>query len=335
MESQLKKIAELEHLVGNTPLVEICFRYKGNNRKVYAKLEYFNFSGSVKDRMALHCLKRAYQSGEIKEGYTIAETTSGNTGIAFCAQGRYLGHECMIFMPDWMSAERVNLMKSFGATIQLVSREEGGFLGCLRKTEEFSKAGNVYLPNQFSNEYNTEAHYTTTGPEILKQMDKLGEKIHGVVAGVGTGGTIMGVGKYLRGVDSKIKVFPMEPESSPTLSTGYQIGKHRIAGISDEFIPAIMDMVFCNKTISVDDGDSIIMAQQLSKNLGLGVGISSGANFLAAIKASDLIGEGSNIVTTFSDDNKKYLSTDYTKEEPIKDGYLSPDVELLGIKVVR
>jgi len=335
MEAQLKKLAELEHLVGNTPMTEITFKYKQKVRKIFAKLEYYNYSGSIKDRMALNCLKRAYQTGEIKEGYTITETTSGNTGIAFCAQGKFLGHECLIFMPNWMSAERVNMMKSFGARVELVSREEGGFLGCIEKTKEFAAKGNVYYPDQFSNKYNVEAHYTGTGPEMIKQMDKLGAKIHGVVAGVGTGGTIMGIGKYMKSVDSDIKVFPMEPESSPTLSTGYQIGKHRIAGISDEFIPAIMDLNFCDKIIMADDGDSIIMAQKLSKVLGLGVGISSGANFLAAIKAADLVGEGSNIVTLFSDDNKKYLSTDYAKDEPVKEGFLSSDVELLDMKVVR
>jgi len=335
MTAPLKKLAELENLVGNTPLAEIIFKYKGKERKVFAKLEYFNFSGSIKDRMALNCLKRAYQTGQIKEGYKIAETTSGNTGIAFCSQGSYLGHECVIFMPDWMSAERVNMMKSFGATINLVSKEDGGFLGCIDKTRKFAEQGNVYLPEQFANEYNTEAHYTSTGPEILKQMDKLGEKVHGVVAGVGTGGTIMGIGKYLRSVDKNIKVYPMEPESSPTISTGHQVGVHRIAGISDEFIPPILDIPFCDDIIMVDDGDSIIMAQQLSRVLGLGVGISSGANFLAAIKAADLIGDGANIVTLFSDDNKKYLTTAYAGEEPVKPGFLSSDVELLGIRTAK
>jgi len=335
MQAQLKKLSELEQLVGNTPLAEIKFKYKGKERKIFAKLEYYNYSGSIKDRMALNCLKRAYQTGQIKEGYTITETTSGNTGIAFSAQGRYLGHECLIFMPNWMSMERVNMMKSFGAKIELVSREEGGFLGCIEKTKAFAANGNVYYPDQFSNVYNVEAHYTGTGPEIYKQMDKLGEKIHGVVAGVGTGGTIMGIGRFLKSVDANVKVFPMEPESSPTLSTGHQVGKHRIAGISDEFIPAIMDLDFCDNIIMADDGDSIIMAQKLSKVLGLGVGISSGANLLAAIKAADVVGEGANIVTLFSDDNKKYLSTDYAKEEPVKDGFLSSDVELLGMRVVR
>jgi len=335
MESQLKKLAELENLIGNTPLTEIKFKYKGKVRKIFAKLEYYNYSGSIKDRMALNCLKRAYQTGQIKEGYTITETTSGNTGIAFCAQGKYLGHECLIHMPAWLSIERANMMKSFGATLKLVTHEEGGFPKCLELTREFAKQENVYYPDQFSNKYNVEAHYTSTGPEICKQMDKLGEKIHGVVAGVGTGGTIMGIGKYLRDVDSNIKVFPMEPESSPTLSTGYKVGKHRIQGVSDEFIPDIMDLKFCDNIIMADDGDSIIMAQKLSRILGLGVGISSGANFISAIKAADLIGDGANIVTLFSDDNKKYLSTDYTKEEPVKEGFLSTDVELLDMRVIR
>ncbi|MCL2063853.1 MAG: cysteine synthase family protein [Candidatus Cloacimonetes bacterium] len=335
MEKPQKKLAELENLVGNTPLIEISFKFKGVERKMYVKLEFYNYTGSIKDRMALNCLRRAYQLGQIKEGYTIAETTSGNTGIAFSAQGSYLGHECMIFMPDWMSEERIKMMKSFGATVRLVSREEGGFLGCIQKTKDFAMQGNVYIPDQFVNPFNVEAHYTGTGPELLKQVNKLGIKIDGFVSGVGTGGTLMGVGKYLRSIDPKIRIFPMEPKSSPTLSTGHQVGKHRIAGISDEFIPAIMDLNFCDEIIMADCGDSIIMAQKLSKILGLGVGISSGANFIAAIKAADLIGKKANIATVFSDDNKKYFSTDYAKEEPIKEGFLSSVIELLGFKVIR
>ncbi|MCL2592783.1 MAG: cysteine synthase family protein [Defluviitaleaceae bacterium] len=335
MLSPLQKLKELEYLVGNTPMIEITFKLDGKIRKVFAKLEYYNFSGSIKDRMALMSLKRAYQTGALKQGDTIVETTSGNTGIAICSQGSYLGHKIVIFMPDWMSAERKAMMKSFGAELVLVSREEGGFLGCLERTENLVKSGdNFYCPEQFANQFNVEAHYTSTGPEILKQMDKFGEEIHGVVAGVGTGGTIMGIGGYLRSVNPKIKVYPMEPESSPTLTTGYRVGVHRIAGISDEFIPAIMDLKACDEVIQVDDGDGIIMAQKLSRELGLGVGISSGANFLAAIMAADKIGEGANVVTLFSDDNKKYLSTDYAKEEPIKENFISTRIELLGFKTV-
>lgn len=335
MSTSAKKLAALEQLVGNTPMAEIRLKYRGKERKVYAKLEYYNFSGSIKDRMALNCFKRAYEDGTIKEGYTIAETTSGNTGIAFCAQGSFLGHPSVIFMPDWMSAERKLMIAGFGAKLELVSREQGGFLKCLDLTAEMGKQDGIFLADQFANPYNTQAHYTSTGPEILKQMDKLGAQVHGVVAGVGTGGTIMGIGRYLRSVDRRVKMFPMEPESSPTLSTGYQIGKHRIAGISDEFIPAIMDLDECDDIIMVDDGDAIIATQMLAKQLGMGVGISSGANLLAAIKGGDLIGADANIVTVFSDDNKKYLSTDYAKQEPVKEGFLSSELELLDFVAVR
>ncbi len=145
----------------------------------------------------------------------------------------------------------------------------------------------------------------------------------------------MGIGRFLRSIDPKTKMFPMEPKSSPTLTTGHQIGKHRIAGISDEFIPDILKLKECDNIIMVDDGDAIIMAQRLSRELGLGVGISSGANFLAAIEAQEIMGEGSNIVTVFADDNKKYLSTDYARVEPVKDDFLSPKVELIGFKTVR
>lgn len=335
MQNSMKKISELENLIGRTPMVEIHFKYEGKERKIYSKLEYFNYSGSIKDRMALNCIKRAYQNGDLKDGYTIAETTSGNTGIAFCAIGSYVGLESVIFMPDWMSSERKGMISSFGAKLHLVSKEEGGFLGCIDKTKEYGKEESVYTPDQFSNEYNTEAHYMTTGPEIIRQMDTFGVKPHGVVAGVGTGGTIMGIGRFLRSIDPKTKMFPMEPKSSPTLTTGHQVGKHRIAGISDEFIPDLLKLKECDNIIMVDDGDAIIMAQRLSRELGLGIGISSGANFLAAIEAQEIMGEGANIVTVFADDNKKYLSTDYVRTEPVKDDFLSPKVELIGFKTVR
>ena len=335
MQYEMKRLRELEMLVGNTPLAEITYRFKKAIRKLYVKLEYYNFSGSIKDRMALNCIKRAFENGSLKQGYVIAETTSGNTGIALCSIASYLGHTCVIFMPDWMSEERKNIITSFGAELILVSKDEGGFLGCLDKTKEFGAQEGIYLPNQFSNEHNVEAHYMTTGPEILKQANKLGVKIHGIALGVGTGGTLMGVGRFLKSVSRDVKIFPMEPSNSPTMTTGYKIGTHRIAGISDEFIPQIMNLSQCDEILQVDDGDAIIMAQRISKELGIGVGISSGANFLAAVLASDKTFEGANIATVFSDDNKKYLSTDYTKEEPIKDSFLSPLIEFLDISFVN
>lgn len=184
-------------------------------RRIYAKAEYYNYSGSIKDRVALHVLKKAYETGQIKPGDTIAEATSGNTGIAFSAIGKCLGHHVVIFMPDWMTAERISLMQSFGADVHLVSREEGGFLGSIEMCEKLGKRGDVFLPRQFSNEDNTETHYLYTGAEIEEQLAEFGKTADGVVAGVGTGGTVMGIGKRLREKNSSVKIFPLEPKIPP------------------------------------------------------------------------------------------------------------------------
>lgn len=327
---------DLSSLIGNTPLLEINLKYKGENRVIFAKAEYFNFTGSIKDRIAFHILKKAHEKGILNSNTKIIEATSGNTGIAFSALGRALGNKVTIFMPDWMSSERINLMKSFGAEIILVSKEQGGFIGSIKMSEELAnKEENTFLPCQFSNNDNTEAHYFTTGPEIWKQLQNINLIPDAVVAGVGTGGTIMGIGKFLKEKNPKIKVHPLEPASSPTMSTGYKVGPHRIAGISDEFIPPIVNLNELDEIISVDDGDSIIMAQKLSSILGLGVGISSGANLLGAIKAQNMLGGKGTVVTVFTDDNKKYLSTDLMKDEPIKENFISKDVELISLKAYR
>jgi len=332
-----KKFDEIRKLIGNTPMTEIRYRYKKKEeRTLYFKLEYYNLSGSVKDRMALNVLESAYKSGTISPDHSIAETTSGNTGIAFCCLGAYLGHEVLIYMPDWMSEERKKMMISFGAKLNLISSEQGGFKGCLKAVEELKeKNGKIFTPHQFENIDNTMAHYYTTGPEIAAQLKAFNKTCDAVIAGVGTGGTIMGLGNYLKTLNKNIKVHPMEPASSPTLSTGYQVGKHRIQGISDEFIPPILKLNELDEIIAVDDGDSIIMAQMLSRVLGFGVGISSGANFIGAVKAQNILGADKTVVSVFSDDNKKYLSTDLLKDEPVKDGYLSPDIELLEYRAVR
>jgi len=335
-ESYENKINDLTKMIGNTPLLEIRLKYKNEERKVYAKAEYYNLTGSIKDRMAFHILKKSYELGRLKPGDNIVEATSGNTGIAFSAIGRALGHKVTIFMPDWMSKERINLMKSFGAEIKLVSKEEGGFLGSISKADKLAEEfENVFLPHQFSNEDNCEAHYLTTGPEIWYQLQEIGLKPDAIVAGVGTGGTIMGAGRYLREMNPDIKLYPLEPANSPTLSTGYQVGKHRIQGISDEFIPPIVKLEQLDDIIHVDDGDAIIMAQKLASTLGLGVGISSGANLIGAVMAQEKLGKDSVVVTVFADDNKKYLSTDLMKEEPVKDGFISTDIELLSVKAYR
>lgn len=314
-------------------MLEISFRFKGEKRTIYAKAENYNLTGSIKDRMAVHILKKAYDKGTIKSGDRIIEATSGNTGIAFSSIGRFLGHPVTIFMPDWMSRERINLIKSYGADIVLVSKEQGGFIGSIKMADKMADENeNTFRPQQFDNEDNIDAHYSTTGPEIQMQLESQSLRPDAFVAGVGTGGTVMGVGKYLKELNDGIKIHPLEPKNSPTLSTGYKNGNHRIQGISDEFVPSIVDLPSLDSIICVDDGDSIIMAQKLAFSLGLGIGISSGANFLGAILAQNNLGKESIVATIFSDDNKKYMTTDLIGSEPVKNGYLSTDVELICVK---
>ena len=332
-----KRLLGLKSIIGNTPLLKIDYAFNKERRSLYAKAEYHNLTGSIKDRMAYHILNYAYQTGELRPGMHIMEATSGNTGISFSALGRAMGHEVTIFMPNWMSAERINLIKSFGANIRLVTPEEGGFLGSIAMAEKCKKENpdGVFLPRQFDNEKNCEAHATTTGPEIVSQLIQLEQVPDAFVAGVGTGGTIMGVGHHLRNVNPRVKVFPLEPSNSPTMSTGYKVGKHRIQGISDEFIPSIVKLDKLDEIIQVDDGDSIIMAQMLARVLGLGVGISSGGNFLGAVKAQNMLGKDAVVVTVFADDSKKYLSTDYTRDEPVKEEFLSSGITLEKVTVIK
>lgn len=331
-----KKWEYLSKLIGNTPMLEISLEYNGKERKIYAKNESYNLTGSIKDRLAYYTLKKAYEKNEIQKGSPIVEATSGNTGIAFSAMGAILGHPVTIFMPDWMSEERKNLIRSLGANIVLISKEEGGFLGSIQKTKEFKeKYPNTYLPNQFSNPYNSEAHYYGIGLEIINEMKSLNLNIDGFVAGVGTGGTVMGIGKKIKENFKNAKICPLEPLNSPTLSTGYKTAKHRIEGISDEFIPDLLKLDELDEVVSVDDGDAIIMAQKLAK-IGLGVGISSGANLVGALMLQEKLGKAATIVTVFSDDNKKYLSTDLMRDEPMKEHFISKNVVIKGItQVIR
>ena len=330
------RVQGLKSLIGNTPLLAIDCAYNGEQRTIYAKAEHLNMTGSIKDRMAFHIIEEAYAKDLLRPGDRIIEATSGNTGIAFSAIGRALGHPVTIFMPNWMSSERIDLIRSLGAEIVLVSKEEGGFLGSIEKAEALAaNSEHAFLPRQFSNIANVEAHYLTTGPEIWWQLNFRSLLPDALVAGVGTGGTIMGAGAFLRSQHSAIRLHPLEPASSPTLSTGCKIGQHRIQGISDEFIPPILDLSGLDEVVNADDGDAILMAQKLSEQLGLGVGISSGANFIGALKVQNELGPDSIVVTVFSDDNKKYLSTDLLRQEPVLEGYLAPDIELLSFKALK
>jgi cysteine synthase len=324
------KFKHLWCLVGNTPMLELQYTFHGKARQIYVKCEHYNLTGSIKDRMALYILYKAYMHCAIRPSDTIIEATSGNTGIAFSAIGKALGHPVKIIMPNWLSKERIDIIKSMGADIQLVSKEAGGFLGSIRLSEELAAEGGVLLPRQFENQYNAEAHELTTGPEIVEQLRVVGKLPDAFVAGVGTGGTVMGVGNHLRKINPFVKIHPLEPAESPTLTTGYKVGSHRIQGISDEFIPALVKLDQLDEVIQASDGDSILMAQKLAKQLGLAVGISSGANVIGAMKLKEQLGEDATVVTLLCDDNKKYLSTDLVKDEPVKDGFISTAVDFQG-----
>ncbi|HEY2580181.1 MAG TPA: PLP-dependent cysteine synthase family protein [Mucilaginibacter sp.] len=324
------KFKELWHLVGNTPMMALDYNYKGKPGVIFVKCENYNLTGSVKDRMALYIMYQAYKNGKIKSTDTIVEATSGNTGISFAAIGKALGHNVKIIMPNWLSKERISIIQSLGADVILISKEQGGFLGSIKLSEEIAEAGDVFLPRQFENCYNAEAHEKTTGFEIWRQLTEKGIMPDAFVAGVGTGGTVMGVGNYLRVMNPKVKIHPLEPAESPTLTTGHKVGSHRIQGISDEFIPAIVKLDELDAVIQAGDGDAIIMAQKLSRQLGLAVGISSGANVIGAIKLREQMGDNAVVVTLLCDSNKKYLSTDLVKQEPIREGYISTETNFTG-----
>jgi cysteine synthase len=337
LEAQLgQRLRALHRLVGNTPLLAVHFTFQGRPRTIYAKCEHLNMTGCMKDRMALYLLEQAYHAGALHPGDTIAEASSGSSGIALAAIGRALGHPVVIFMPDWMSRERRDLLASFGAQVVLTARDEGGFRGCMERAERLAtEQPGVYLTRQFSNPANVAAHETTTGPEIWWQLSGVGRLPDAFVAGVGTGGTVMGVGAFLKARWRHIQVHPVEPAESPTLTAGRKVGQHRIQGLTDEFIPEIVKLDRLDPVLAVHDGDAILMAQKLASQLGLGVGISSGANFIGALMAQERLGAEAVVATVFPDSNKKYLSTDLLKAEPVCDGYLAPAVELTGMDAVQ
>lgn len=314
--------------IGNTPLIKIKYKYKGKENYIYTKLESYNITGSIKDRVALYIIKKAYEQGTLKKGMEIVEATSGNTGISLSALGAYFGNPVHIFMPDWLSMERLNLMKMYNAKATLISKEEGGFKRAIKEAKEYSIKYNAFYSNQFENEDNVLAHYETTGKEILDSL----ENIEGFVSGIGTGGTLMGIAKRLKEKNKDIKIYALEPDKMPLISQNKIYENHKIEGIGDDFIPKIVDIEKIDKVIVVNDDDSINMSKKLALNLGIGVGISSGANMIASVIAKEE-NEG-NIVTVFPDDNKKYLSTDLSKKINNNPNYISNKIELIDYEFV-
>ena len=315
----------MDNLIGNTPLIKITYKYNDVVRSMYAKLEYYNYTGSIKDRIAYYIINKSYRDGTLKKGMPIIEATSGNTGISFSALGRYYGHDVHIFMPDWVSDERKNIMRLYGAKVYLVSRDEGGFKECIRRADELAKKINGFRPNQFDNIKNVEAHYKTTGMEILNKVDN----VEAFVSGIGTGGPLMGVGKRLKEYDKNKKIIAIEPDTLQILSKGDTIGAHKIEGIGDDFIPSLVDRKIIDNIISINDEDAINMSRLLAKKFGLGVGISSGANFLGCVLSGY-----DNASTVFTDDMKKYLSTDLTKEIDSKEDMISNKITLISMEFV-
>ena len=316
---------EKNGVIGNTPMIKINYKYNGREKSIFTKLEYFNLTGSIKDIVAFYIINNAKKRGILKEKMPIVEATSGNTGIALAALGSYYKHPVYIFMPDWASKERIELMKSYGATIFLYSREEGGFIRCVNEAEKMAKEINGFWANQFSNKDNYLAQYETTGEEILRQFPN---KIGGFVSGVGTGGTLMGIGDKLKNKYKDMILTAIEPDKMPILSGGKIIGQHKIEGIGDDFIPDLVDINKIDKIIQINDDDAINMSRKISKQLGIGVGISSGANLIGSVLLANEIND--NVVTVFADDNKKYLTTDLSKDIDTNNKFISNKIELLS-----
>jgi len=318
--------------IGRTPLVQLNRVTEGCGARVLAKIEGRNPAYSVKCRIGAAMIAAAERDGLLGPGKELIEPTSGNTGIALAFVAASKGIRLTLTMPETMSLERRKLLTAYGAHLELT---EGrlGMTGAVNRAKEIASADpeRYVLLQQFLNPANPQIHHDTTGPEIWNDTDG---GVDVFVAGVGTGGTVLGVSRHLRQVCPQAQVYPLEPAESPTLSTGHKVGKHRIQGISDEFIPALCRLDQLGPVVAVHDGDAILLAQRLARELGLGVGVSSGANVLGALKVQDSLGPQAVVCTVLCDDNKKYLSTDLCREEPIRDGYLSPDIELLGMACV-
>ena len=309
-------------LVGNTPMIKINYEYEGKKGSIYSKLEFYNYSGSIKDRIALHIIETEKKNGNLKDGQAIVEVTSGNTGISFSAIGALCGHEVHIFMPDWVSLERRKLIEMYGAQVHLVSKEEGGFKRALELADEFAIEHNAYKPLQFENKLNVEAQYKT-GQEILDAVPD----VDAFVSGIGTGGTLMGIGKRLKENNPNFKLYALEPSTLSILKLGMEEGDHMIEGIGDDFIPEIVEENLIDYIILIDDLDAINMSKRIAKEFGLGIGISSGANFLAVVLLNT---DDIKIATVFADDNKKYITTRLSEEIDDDPNLISNKIRLIN-----
>ncbi|MBE3604384.1 cysteine synthase A [bacterium] len=300
-------------LVGHTPVVRLNRLPGRDDAEVWAKLENYNPGGSVKDRICLAMIERAERDGRIKPGDTIVEPTSGNTGIGLALVCAVKGYRLILTMPDTMSEERRSLLAAYGAQLVLTP-DTRGMHGAIAKAEELVRANpSFYMPQQFSNAANPEIHYASTGPELIEQM----ERIDAFVAGVGTGGTISGAGRYLRDhLKNKPLIVAVEPKNSPVLEGG-EPGFHKIQGIGAGFVPATLDTKIYDEVIAVSDEDATLFSRRIAREEGLLVGISSGANCCAALQIAKRLGRGKTVVVVFCDTGERYLTTDLFQAEGI------------------
>jgi len=301
-------VSSILDCIGNTPMMEMNIRREDQDWHFFAKLEFMNPSGSVKDRIAKYIIEKAEKNGQLKADSIIAEATSGNTGIGLAMVCAAKGYKLVICMPEHMSVERRKIMLNLGAEICLTPMSDG-FSGSRAKTVIMARRDpRVFLTRQFQNEDNTECHYQTTGREII---DQIGDPvIDAFVAGVGTGGTIMGVGKRLREVNPSCQIVAVEPAESAVITTGSGFAPHKIQGIGDGFIPELLDVKRLDWTEVIKSDDAVAMAQDLCHKFGMMVGISSGANVLAAINVLKKIGPDKTVVTVLADRSERYFSTD-------------------------
>ncbi len=290
-------------LVGKTPLVKLNRMTGPEDADVYVKLEYFNPGSSVKDRIALAMIEAAEQSGELKEGSVIVEPTSGNTGIGLAMIAAAKGYQAILVMPDTMSLERRNLLRAYGADLVLTPGSEG-MKGAIAKAEQLVQEKGWFMPQQFKNEANPEIHRLTTGPEIIEALPQ----VDAFLAGVGTGGTITGVGQVLKAKFPEVEIIAIEPAESAVLS-GEEAGSHKIQGIGAGFVPDVLDGEVYNEIMKVKSDDAYTYARRAAKEEGILGGVSSGAAIYAALQVAKRLGKGKTVVTLLPSNGERYLST--------------------------
>ncbi len=302
----IKVSANVLDLIGNTPMLKLVKLVDRNSSDIFAKLEMFNPGGSVKDRIALNMIEQAEKKGLLKPGSVIVEPTSGNTGIGLAIVGAVKGYKVILTMPEAMSQERIQILESFGAKVILTSAKEG-MIGAVEKAREIvATTKDAFMPQQFMNPDNPAAHRKTTAKEILRDTD--GE-LHAFVAGVGTGGTITGVGEVLKKHNPRIKIVAVEPKTSNVLSGG-KPGPHMIQGIGAGFIPDVLNREIIDEIITVDDHEAYQMAKRLSREEGIFAGLSCGAACIGALRIAKALGAGKTVVTVFPDSGERYLSVE-------------------------